>query len=157
MGGLIYQNITSANAVAVVDLARRRVKSQTWPLAGCVRPTGAARSTRRTRRLFVVCGGSARLLALDLATHQVVASLPIGDGPDSVAYDPGLRRIYATGLAGVLTVVRQDGPDRYRLTSRIGLHFGAHTLAVDPATHRLYAGYASLFLPPRLAVFDAVD
>jgi DNA-binding beta-propeller fold protein YncE len=153
--GLIYQNITSANAVAAVDLARRRV-IQTWPLAGCVRPTGAAIDAP-DRRLFVVCGGASRLLAIDLATRHVVASLPIGGGPDAVAYDPQLRRIYATGLAGVLTVVRQDGPDRYRLTSRIPLHFGAHTLAVDPTTHRVYVGYASLLLPPRLAVFDAVD
>jgi DNA-binding beta-propeller fold protein YncE len=155
VGGLIYQNITSANAVAVVDLARRRV-IQTWPLTGCARPTGAAIDAP-DRRLFIVCGGSSRLLEIDLATHRVIASQPIGGGPDAVAYDPQLRRIYATGLAGVLTVVRQDGPDRYLLTSRIPLHFGAHTLAVDPATHRLYVGYASLFLPPRLAMFDAVD
>jgi len=32
-------------------------------------------------------------------------------------------------------------------------HYGAHTLALDLATHALYVGYASLVVGPRVAVF----
>jgi hypothetical protein len=49
--------------------------------------------------------------------------------------------------------VSQDTPNAYRVADSINLHFNAHTLAIDPATHRLYVGYASLLVPPRLAVF----
>jgi DNA-binding beta-propeller fold protein YncE len=150
----IYQNLKDNNAVAVVDVAKRSVVDR-WPLPGCDMPTGAAIDATE-RRLFVVCGKSATLLALDLNTRRVVASLSIGGYPDSVAYDPEFRRIYATGMAGVMSVVQEDTPDSFRLLDTVHLHVGAHTLAVDPVTHRLYVAYASLFVKPRLAVFTPV-
>lgn len=151
--GLIYQNLVDHDAVAVVDPVRPLVVDR-WSVKPCAEPTGAALDIPG-RRLFVVCGANALLAVVDLASHRIVATLPIGGGPDSVAYDPGLRRIYATGRSGVLSVTQQDGPDRYRALGAIKLHYGAHTLAVDPATHRVYVAYASLFIPPRVAAFDA--
>jgi YVTN family beta-propeller protein len=127
---LIYQNLKDNNTVAAVDVAARSVV-QRWPLPGCDMPTDAAIDATG-RRLFVVCAKTARLLALDLVTHQVVASLPIGGLPDSVAYDPELHR---TGLAGIMSVVQQDAPNTYRLLDTVHLHYGAHTLAIDPVTH----------------------
>jgi len=40
--------------------------------------------------------------------------VPIGNGPDSVAFDPLLRRIYTTGKSGVLVVIQQDEPNEYK-------------------------------------------
>jgi hypothetical protein len=57
----------------------------------------------------------------------------------------------------VLSIIQQDGPDSYRRLDQIRLHYGAHTLAVDPATHKLYVGYASLVVPARLAVFTPAN
>ncbi|MGH6958681.1 MAG: YncE family protein [Caulobacteraceae bacterium] len=149
---LIYQNLADRNVVAVVDPAKRAVLDR-WSLGPCQRPSSIALD-QANRRLFVVCSGNALLVVLDLASHRTVASLAIGGGPDSVAYDAGLRRIYATGKSGVLSAVQQDGPDAYRLLTNVNLHYGAHTLAVDPSTHRIYVAYASLLSPPRLAVFE---
>jgi DNA-binding beta-propeller fold protein YncE len=140
--------------VAVVDVAKRSVVRR-WPLPGCDMPTSAAIAAAE-RRLFVVCGKTARFLALDLNTHRVVASLPIGALPDSVAYDPELHRIYTAGVAGTLSVIQEDSPSAYHLLGSINLHILAHTLAIDPVTHRVYAGYAGVFTQPRLAVFAAV-
>ena len=148
---LLYQNLSDANSVVAVDLAKRSVVRR-WPLNGCEMPTGMA-IDEADRRLFIACGKSSKLLIFDLDLHRVVASVPVGFGPDSVAYDPELHRIYVTGLVGKLTVVSQDGKDAYRVADSINLHFNAHTLAIDPATHGLYVGYASLAIPPRLAVF----
>lgn len=44
--------------------------------------------------------------------------------------------------------------NRYRPLDAIKLHYGAHTLAVDPINHRVYVAYASLIIAPRLAVFE---
>jgi DNA-binding beta-propeller fold protein YncE len=152
--GLLYQNLSDADAVVAVDVAKRAVM-QRWPLVGCSFPTGMAIDPAN-RRLFIACGKSSKLLVFDLDRHRVIASVPIGFGADSVAYDPALRRIYTTGPAGRLCVIDQTTPDSYRVGSSIRLHFNAHTLAVDPATHRLYVGYASLFIAPRLAVFTPI-
>jgi hypothetical protein len=73
---------------------------------------------------------------------------------DSVVFDAGLRRIYTTGRSGKLVVIQQDAADSYHVLDSISLHYGAHTLMVDPATHWVYVAYASLLVQPRLAVFS---
>jgi DNA-binding beta-propeller fold protein YncE len=79
--------------------------------------------------------------------------IPVGGGPDSVAFDPALHRIYTAGKAGVMTVIQQSSPDTYKVLDSVELHYGAHTLAVDPATSNVYVGYASLLVRSRVAVF----
>ena len=106
------------------------------------------------RRLFAVCSRNAVLVVFDLESHQVITSIKIGEGPDSVAFDGDLHRIYAAGKAGRLTVIQQDGPGAYRVLDEIHTHYGAHTLALDPVSHRVFVAYASLFAKPRIAVFS---
>jgi YVTN family beta-propeller protein len=148
---LLYQNLRDANSVAAVDVANRTV-AQRWPLQGCEAPTGMAIDEIH-RRLFIGCGANAVLAIFDLEEHRVVATVPIGKAPDSVAFDPTLHRIYTTGKSGVLVVIQQDEPAKYRILDTVHLHYGAHTLTVDPATHTLYVGYAGLIVNPRVAVF----
>jgi len=148
---LMYQNLKDINAVAAVDVATRSVV-QRWPLAGCTGPNGMALDETQ-RRLFIACSANAMLAIFDLSANRVTSLVPIGGGPDSVAFDPELHRIYTAGKAGVLTVIGQDSPDAYHVLDSIKLHYGAHTLAVDPATHALYVAYASLLVPARVAVF----
>jgi len=148
---LLYQNLGDTNTVVAVNLTKRSVV-QRWPLEGCELPTGMAIDDA-DRRLFIACGKSAKLAIFDLDLHRIIASVPVGFGADSVAYDRELHRIYVTGLFGRLSVVNQDTADTYHVVDSIYLHFNAHTLAIDPVTHRLFVGYASLAIPPRLAVF----
>jgi DNA-binding beta-propeller fold protein YncE len=148
---LIYQNLADTNTVIAVDLAKRLVV-QRRPLDGCETPTGMAIDDA-DRRLFIACGKSAKLAIFALDLHRVIASVPVGFGADSVAYDPELHRIYVTGLFGRLSVVNQDTADTYHVVDSTYLHFNAHTLAIDPVTHKLFVGYSSLAIRPRLAVF----
>jgi DNA-binding beta-propeller fold protein YncE len=150
--GLLYQNLTDTNMVAAVNLAQRSVVGK-WSLAPCDGPTGMAIDSEQ-RRLFAVCSRNATLVVFDLEHHQVIASLKIGGGPDSVAFDATLHRVYSAGKSGKFDVVQQDGPDTYRVLDQISTHYGAHTLVVDPASHQVFVGYASLFNHPRIAVFS---
>jgi YVTN family beta-propeller protein len=149
---LMYQNVKSTNRVAVVDLEKKSVAQQ-WTLAQCLGPSGIA-IDETNRRLFIVCAGTSTLVIFDLSKQRVIQSFPIGGRPDSVVFDVGLHRIYTTGGAGVLVAFQQDSPDAYHMIDSVKLHFGAHTLAVDPATHLVYVGYASLLVRPRVAVFQ---
>jgi YVTN family beta-propeller protein len=153
--GLVYQSIESSAELAAVDLGKRRVVGR-WPVRPCDGPTGLAIDAV-LRRAFIVCGKNAMLVVFDLDRNRIVASVKIGMGPDAVAFDPGHKRIYATGLGGQVSVTAQLGADSYRNLDIVSTHFAAHTLAVDPSTHRLYVGYASLVAPPRIAVFSAAE
>ena len=150
--GLLYQNLQDQNALVAVDLNRRAVIGR-WGLDPCEGPSGMAIDSEH-RRLFSVCGKNATLVVFDLAEHHVIASMRIGGGPDSVAFDPLLKRLYSAGIAGKLTVIEQTTPDSYRVLDNIRTHYGAHTLAVDRVSHKVYVGYASLFTSPRIAVFS---
>ncbi len=150
--GLLYQNLKDIDSIAAIDLGKRSIAGQ-WPLASCQGPSGMAIDSQQ-RRLFAVCSGNAALVVFDLDSHQVIATLKIGGGPDSVAFDQTLHRIYSAGRAGKLTVIQQQGPDAYRVLDEIRTHVGAHTLAVDPLTHKVYVAYASLLTHPRIAVFS---
>ena len=150
--GVLYQNLEDINSIVAVDLAKREVIGQ-WSLAPCEGPTGMAIDSEQ-RRLFAVCSGNATLVVFDLESHRVITSLKIGGGPDSVAFDGTLHRIYSAGKAGRLTVVQQDGPNAYRVLDEIRTHYGAHTLVLDPVSHRVFVGYASLFAHPRIGVFS---
>jgi DNA-binding beta-propeller fold protein YncE len=150
--GLLYQNLNDINSVAAINLAQKSIVGQ-WSLAPCEGPTGMAIDSD-ARRIFAVCSRNAMLVVFDIDRHQVIASVPMGSGPDVVAFDPGLNRIYAAGKGGKLSVVQQDTPDAYRKLEDISTHYGAHTLVVDPVTHRVFVGYASLFNRPRIAVFS---
>ena len=150
--GLLYQNLEDIDSTLAIDLGKRSIVGQ-WSLTPCNRPSGMAIDPER-RRLFAVCSGNALLVVFDLETHRIVTSIKIGGGPDSVAFDPALHRIYSAGKSGRLTVIQQDGPDGYRVLDEIRTHYGAHTLAVDPVSHKVFVAYASLLAHPRIAVFS---
>jgi YVTN family beta-propeller protein len=151
--GVLYQNIEDNDSIEVLDLAKR-VMVDRWSIAPCHAPTGMALDSRR-HRLFVGCKDNALLAVVGIGERRVLETVPIASGVDSVAFDPELQRIYTTGRSGTLVVVQQTSSGTYRTLDKLALHYGAHTLAVDPRTHALYVGYAGLFVQPRVAFFSA--
>ena len=150
--GLLYQNLKDTDSVVALDLMTRSVVGR-WPLKPCEGPSGMAIDSAH-RRLFSVCSGNAMLVVFDLAQHRLIAAIPVGNSPDSVAFDPLLRRVYTAGVGGKLTVIQQNSLDSYQVLENICTHYGAHTLALDPVTHKVYVAYASLLTYPRIAVFS---
>jgi YVTN family beta-propeller protein len=148
---LLYQSLRDINVIIAVDIAKRAVV-QRWPLLGCEAPSGLALD-QESHRLFIGCSANSVLAVFDLDEHQVVTTLPIGKGPDSVAFDPQLKRIYCTGRAGVLVGVQQIGANEYTVLDSVHLHYGAHTLALDSSTHAVYVACAGLIVSPQVAVF----
>jgi DNA-binding beta-propeller fold protein YncE len=112
------------------------------PVAGCRKPVGVALSPA-TDRIFVACRNRT-LAVLDLATGANVAQVPIARHNDAMVYDPSTRTMFVSTLDGTLSIVRDEGGDRYRLLENLPTFPGARTLALDPATHRVYISYAKL-------------
>ena len=86
---------------------------------------------------FVACEGNDVLARVDLGGAHAVVTSPTGSGPDVLSVDPGLGWLYMAAESGDLTVfdIRQPG-----LVAIDREHPGdaAHSVAVDPATHRVF-------------------
>jgi DNA-binding beta-propeller fold protein YncE len=73
---------------------------------------------------------------IDLRTMRVIATHPVGRGPDVLAWDATWRRLYVASEGGVVSTFEASGADLRSLGEYRVPH--AHTVAVDPRTHRVY-------------------
>ncbi len=89
------------------------------------------------RLAFVACDGNARLLLVDMNDMRVLSVHATGRDPDVLAFDAGLQRLYVASESGVVAVFQLEGR-QLRLLGRGDLAYEAHSVAVDPLTHRVY-------------------
>jgi DNA-binding beta-propeller fold protein YncE len=146
--GALFVNERDTNKIAKVDARTHRLVAE-WKIAGCVTPTGLAMDGVR-QRLFIGCRGAHPVLAvLDAAAGKVVATLEIGRGNDGVFYDPTTRRVFtANGIDGNLVIFDQVTADRYKLAGALTTRPFAKTLAMDPATQRIFTMTAEGMVDP---------
>ena len=84
-------------------------------------------------------GGTGNLTIFALDGHKAIAHFPLPAGADVVKFDSGLGRAYAACSSGAISVVQEDAPDLFRKMEDFPVQKLVHSLAVDPATHRVYA------------------
>ncbi len=133
--GRVLVNIEDTAELAVLDAATATLKSR-WPLPHCEEPSGLAFDAAH-RRSFSTCGNQV-LAVLDPDSGKSVASVPIGKGVDGAEFDPATQNLYSANGEGTLTVVHEQAPDDFRVLQTLATRRGARTIALDPATHRLY-------------------
>jgi DNA-binding beta-propeller fold protein YncE len=143
----VYVNINSTpGKLVLVDAKTLTVKAK-WPLKDCANPTGLAIDVEG-HRLFSTCANQV-LAVTDSVSGKAIARIVTGRGPDGVAYDADLGMLFiANGIDGTLTVIRQDSPDDYRVLATVTTQVSARTLALDPASHRIYIAAAQFGPPP---------
>jgi DNA-binding beta-propeller fold protein YncE len=104
------------------------------------------------RLAFISCEGNAALLVVDLRTMKVVQSLRVAEGPDVLAWDAALRRLYVAAESGVLGAYWLDGATLRPAGEVRAPH--AHSVAVDPRTHLVYLPLENVNGRPVLRVFE---
>ena len=85
----------------------------------------------------MVCGNKL-MVVMDALTGKVITSLPIGNGCDGVAFDPGTKRAFSSNGDGTMTVVQEVNPDTFKVVENVPTQNGARTIACDKTTHALY-------------------
>jgi len=131
----VFTAVQERNDVAEIDPVSERVVAR-HRLAGCEHDHGLALDSAR-RLAFIACDGNARLLVMDLGDWRELATFEVGDQPDVLALDPGLGRLYVASESGIVSVLEEHGKAVKSLGSSF-LADEAHTVAVDPITHRVY-------------------
>ncbi len=133
-GGL-YINLEDKSAISKFDTKTLKQVGGPWPLAPCEGPTGLAMDTKN-RRLFAACDKVVAVVNAD--TGKVVASPAIGGDPDGDGYDPGLGLIFASCREGLISIIRQESPDKYTPAGNVTTQFGTRTMTLDPKTHHVF-------------------
>ncbi len=133
--GNIYINIEDKNEIAVVNSKTYEITHH-WPIGKGTSPSGLAIDVRK-KRLFAGCDNKL-LVVLDAENGKVVKELPIGDGCDGVAFDPGNKTVFSSNGEGTLTVIKEKLGEGLSVIENVPTKKGARTIAVDETTHKVY-------------------
>ena len=134
VGRRIWVAVQTRNQLVAIDPVSDSIVGR-YDLPGADHPHGLLLDAAH-RLAFVACEGNARLLVFDLTSLRVTESHSVGDDPDVLALDPGLERLYVAAESGVVTVFQQRGPGLQPLGDYRSP--AAHSVSVDPASHRVY-------------------
>lgn len=145
--GKVYFNMEEEHAIGVIDTAKAALAGK-LVLADCEGPA-ALGLDEGNRRLFSSCGNGV-MKVVDADTGKIVASLPVGEDPDGIVYDPQTKRIFVAARDGAWTVIDQKGADRYVVNRQFRIPPYAKTLAFDPKTRRLFTSTADLVWPKQV-------
>ena len=143
--GMVFVNLDDKSQVVAIDSKKLEAKAH-WPIAPGEDPSGMA-IDRKTSRLFIVCGNK-KMVVMDATTGKVVGDVATGDGTDAAGFDPDAKLAFSSNGEGTLTVVREDGKDKFSVVENVTTQRGARTMAVDTRTHKVYLATAEFGTPP---------
>jgi outer membrane protein assembly factor BamB len=134
--GNVFVNIEDKNEIVHLNPKNLAVEAH-WSIAPAESPSGLAIDTVN-HRLFSVCDGKAMVI-LDYDTGKVIATVPIGDGPDAAGFDPSTHLAFSSnGKDGTLTVVKEESKNKFAVAATVPTEKGARTMAIDLKTHKIY-------------------
>jgi DNA-binding beta-propeller fold protein YncE len=133
--GEIFNNLEDKSELVAIDSTKLEVKSR-WPLAPCESPSGLA-IDRKHRRLFSGCENKV-MAVVDADSGKVITTLPIGRGVDATRFDPETGLAFASCGEGVLTVIREESPDKFSVVETVPTQPGARTMELDEKTHDVF-------------------
>jgi len=147
--GALYAPARYDNLLLKLDSNTLREQAR-WPI-DCVQVVAVEYQASHDRILIGCRGDAPRFIALDAGSGRQLASIPIGKGIDGMAVDEE-RGLILTSNGGdsSLTVIRQDGPDAYRLLGNVQTRPQARTMQIDERNGHVYLVTAD-------ATFGAAD
>jgi DNA-binding beta-propeller fold protein YncE len=133
--GKVFVNIEDKSELTAIDSKAASV-TNTWPLTGCEEPSGLAIDEKH-QRLFSGCHN--KVMAITNAENgKVIATVPIGEGVDANAFDPGTDLAFSSNGDGTLTVVHEDSPEKFTVVQNAQTQRAARTMALDTNDHEVF-------------------
>jgi DNA-binding beta-propeller fold protein YncE len=136
--------------MVVIDPMTEKVV-QRYELPGSDHPHGFA-IDQPDRLAFISSEGNGALIVLDLRTMKPIQQLRVPDDPDVLAWDPEWRRLYVAAESGALSAFWLDGTNLKPVGEVRAPH--AHTVSVDPRTHRIYLPLENVNGRPVLRIYE---
>ena len=142
--------VQTRNQLVAIDPISEKIV-QRYDLPGLDGPHGFI-IDEPDRIAFISAEGNATLIALDLRTMTPIQRLKVADDPDVLAWDPDWRRLYVSAESGVVSAFWLDGSTLRPVGEVRAPH--AHTVSVDPRTHRVYLPLENINGHPVLRIYE---
>lgn len=134
--GSVYVNLEDKSEIIEFDAKALTIKRHI-PLAPGEEPTGLA-IDRANHLLFAACANQ-KMAIVDMRSGKVVGTPEIGKGPDGAAFDPRAHYAFSSnGQDGTITIVKEDGKDKFVVAQTVPTKPGARTMSLDAKTGHLY-------------------
>lgn len=150
--GCIVVAVQNRDQLVAIDPATDRIAGRVDLDAACRTPHGVLIDAP-ARLAYVACEDNARLVTVDLRAMRAIGTEAVGTSPDVLAFDPGWRILYVASESGVVAIFDARQPALRPLGDYRAPH--AHTVAVDPATHRVYLPLEDVAGKPVLRILAA--
>lgn len=132
---LIFANVQTKNELVAIDPQKDEIVGR-HVLKGGSGPHGLLIDASK-RLAFAACEGDSKLLVVDLNDYQVTQVFSTGEGPDVLAFDPSMERLYVATESDIVSIFQLHE----RTLEKVGdesVAPNAHTISVDPDTHLVY-------------------
>jgi DNA-binding beta-propeller fold protein YncE len=81
------------------------------------------------------------LVVVNLDSGSTVATLPVGAGTDSAAFDPTRKLIFSSnGREGTLSIIQEADPQTYLPLPSVKTAVSARTMDIDPGVGKDLSG-----------------
>jgi len=121
----IFVNVPNARHIAVIDRDKGEVVA-TWKTGDATANFPMALD-ETNHRLFIGCRSPSKLVVLNTASGDLIASIGISSDTDDIFYDSKRHRIYAICGAGKIDIIEQIDPNTYSAPTNIDTADGART------------------------------
>lgn len=146
----IFVAVQTKNQVTEIDPKTDKIVA-VHPLPGSDHPHGFYIDSPN-RLMFMSCEGNNKLLVVDMRTMKVIQTEPVIEGPDVLAFDPGLNLLYVASEGGGVTVFKEKGRRLAKVAEVKAPN--AHSVSVDPRTHRIYLPLKNVGGRPVLRIME---
>ena len=140
------------NEIAAIDPQKLEIIGR-YPLPDVKEPHGIALDIAN-QLAFVAGAGNHTLALVDLTTMKLTGTYPVGDDPDVLSFDPGLKQLYVSAESGDVWVYRENGKALVAVDNFFMPH--AHTVCVDPKTHLVYFPLENIDGHPMLRIMEPI-
>jgi DNA-binding beta-propeller fold protein YncE len=148
--GHILVAVHEKNELVTIDPTTAKIIGRN-SVTGIEHPHGVSLDTSE-QLAFVAGEENHKLAVVDLTSMKVLATYPVGEDPDVLAFDPGLKLLYVSAESGHVTIFREQGKTLVREGELYMPH--AHTVCVDPDTHLVFFPLQDIGGHPMLRIME---
>jgi DNA-binding beta-propeller fold protein YncE len=131
----VYCDMMPQNEIVAIDTQQHDML-HAWSIAPGKVAAAMSIDTAH-HRLFIGCRNK-RMIMMDGADGRIAATAPIGEGVGDEAFDPATGLVFSCCADGTTTIAHEDTPEKLIVFQTLSTRKGAHTMALDPATHKIY-------------------